>query len=155
MKDIDFRSTFLVSIDLSPLQVPNAHFIDAAVVNVSRQASFRHQFVMPLSISVGMKRVRLFMNDLRRRLETHHKAGQGILLCFHSMMDGGKRMRVLVGPNSATMSDACLCTHTHPLRLLGPANCAPHPVSVRWQLFVWVFFFSHVHRAPRRSHGER
>ena len=46
------------------IQVPNAHFIDAAVVNVSRQDSFRHQFVMPLSITVGMKRAGAYTRPL-------------------------------------------------------------------------------------------
>ena len=53
MKSINFRSTLLVRFDLSLVEVPNAHFMHTAVVNVSRQSTFRHEFVMPLSMTTG------------------------------------------------------------------------------------------------------
>ena len=56
VKSINFRSSMLVRLDLSLVEVPNAHFLHAAVVNVSRQSTFRHEFVMPLSMTTGSGR---------------------------------------------------------------------------------------------------
>ena len=71
VREINFRCTVLVRVDdLTPTEVPNAHFLRAAVSNISRQASFRHEFVLPLSVTVPAEKLRAFVNDARRAVES-------------------------------------------------------------------------------------
>ena len=74
VKELNVQSTVLVRLhDLATVEVPNAMFLRVAVRNVSRQQTLRHEFVMPLSVTTGMDRVRRFMNTLSERLESNPK----------------------------------------------------------------------------------
>ena len=81
VREINFRCTVLVRVDdLTPTEVPNAHFLRAAVSNISRQASFRHEFVLPLSVTVPAEKLRAFVNDARRAVESDGRVNAWVTL---------------------------------------------------------------------------
>ena len=81
VREINFRCTVLVRVDdLTPTEVPNAHFLRAAVSNISRQASFRHEFVLPLSVTVPAEKLRTFVNDARRAVESDGRVNAWVTL---------------------------------------------------------------------------
>ena len=71
--DINFFFVSLTNVhDLSAMRVPNSAFLRRAVVNVSGQHAFRHEFVIPVVLaksSKGMDSARAFMNEAKKRVE--------------------------------------------------------------------------------------
>jgi small-conductance mechanosensitive channel len=73
VRDINFFYVTLTRVDdLTMIRVPNSVFLLRAVINVSRQHVFRHEFVLPIHIpstGKGMDDARAFMNEAKRRVE--------------------------------------------------------------------------------------
>lgn len=74
VRDINFFFVTLTRVDdLTVIRVPNVVFLRRAVINVSRQHVFRHEFVIPATYagnnSKGMDSLRLFMNECKKRVE--------------------------------------------------------------------------------------
>ena len=73
VQDISFFFVGLTRVDdLTQMRVPNAVFLRRAVINVSRQHVFRHEFVIPVTLpksAKGMDGARAFMNDAKKRVE--------------------------------------------------------------------------------------
>jgi hypothetical protein len=74
VRDINFFFTTVTRVeDMTDMRIPNAHFVRRSVINVSRQHTFRHEFVIPTSyVKAGngsMDATRAFMNDAKKRVE--------------------------------------------------------------------------------------
>ena len=73
VRDISFFFVSLTRVDdLTVMRVPNMVFLRRAVINVSRQHVFRHDFVLPVTLpksAKGMDGARAFMNEAKRRVE--------------------------------------------------------------------------------------
>jgi len=73
VRDISFFFVSLTNVDdLSATRVPNSAFLRRAVINVSSQHVFRHEFAVPVVLpksARGMDGARAFMNEAKRRVE--------------------------------------------------------------------------------------
>ena len=101
VRDISFFFVSLTRVDdLTVMRVPNMVFLRRAVINVSRQHVFRHDFVLPVTLpksAKGMDGARAFMNEAKRRVEaTRDVRNAWVTLDPDPVGGGGAERRVRV-----------------------------------------------------------
>ena len=101
VRDISFFFVSLTRVDdLTVMRVPNMVFLRRAVINVSRQHVFRHDFVLPVTLpksAKGMDGARAFMNEAKRRVEaTRDVRNAWVTLDPDPVGAGGAERRVRV-----------------------------------------------------------